>query len=279
MGLQQGRRLATLFAQQPNVEVRYVCDVDSTRAKSCAEHLANGVRKKPNAITDFRFILDDKQIDTLVCAAPNHWHAPDTIFACSANKHVYVEKPCCHNPRESELMVQAARKYNRAVQVGTQRRSAEGTRRAIARLHEGVIGRVYLVRCCFNSARGSIGRGKLVDIPSHLNYDLWQGPAPRRPYLDNVVHYNWHWRWHWGNGELGNNGVHFLDLARWGLNVDYPLAGLTNSIPPNNGLARGIGCTSYAIACVPQRRIARTKSKCLFMSTCPKAENRRLGHE
>ena len=223
MGLRRGRRLASLFAEQPNVEIRYVCDVDSLRAEVCAEDISSADGKKPQAITDFRRILDDKQVDALVCAAPNHWHAPATIFGCSADKHVYVEKPCSHNPYEGELMVQAARKYNRAVQVGTQRRSSEGIRHAIAKLHEGVIGRVYLVRCWYDSTRGSIGLGKLVNVPPHIDYDLWQGPAPRRPYRDNVVHYKWHWRWHWGNGELGNNGVHSLDLARWGMNVDFPI--------------------------------------------------------
>ena len=222
MGLSRGRSLADSFAKQSGVDVKYVCDVDSTRAASCAELVKGAVGKTPQAVTDFRRILDDKAVDALVCAAPNHWHAPATILACAAGKHVYVEKPCSHNPREGELMVEAARRHRRAVQVGTQRRSSPGWIEAVKKLGDGTIGRVYLARAWYNSARGSIGRGRPAAIPAHLDYDLWQGPAPRVPYRDNVVHYNWHWRWHWGNGELGNNGVHTLDLCRWGMGVDFP---------------------------------------------------------
>jgi len=223
MGLSRGQALANEFAREENVEVKYVCDVDKDRAASGAKSLENTGSHSPEAIGDFHRILDDKSVDALICAAPNHWHAPATILACSAGKHVYVEKPCCHNPHEGELMVEAARNSNRAVQMGSQRRSGPGTREAISRLHEGVIGRIYMVKAWYNSARGPIGKGKPAAVPPNLNYDLWQGPAPRKPYMDNVVHYNWHWFWHWGNGELGNNGVHTLDLCRWGLNVDYPV--------------------------------------------------------
>lgn len=222
MGLSRGRSLAVSFAKQPNVEVKYVCDVDRGRAESGAQLVQGAVEYTPQAITDFRRLLDDKAVDALVCAAPNHWHAPATILACAAGKHVYVEKPCSHNPWEGEMMIQAARTHNRAVQMGAQRRSSPGTREAMQRLHEGAIGRVYLARAWYNSARGSIGHGKPASVPPELDYELWQGPAPRTPYLDNRVHYNWHWFWHWGNGELGNNGVHTLDLCRWGLDADYP---------------------------------------------------------
>jgi len=223
MGLSRGQALANEFAREQNVEVKYVCDVDKDRAASGAKNIESAVGRSPEAIGDFHQILEDKSVDALICAAPNHWHAPATILACSAGKHVYVEKPCCHNPHEGELMVEAARRNNRAVQMGSQRRSGPGTREAISRLNEGVIGRIYMVKAWYNSARGSIGKGKPAAVPPTLNYDLWQGPAPRKPYMDNVVHYNWHWFWHWGNGELGNNGVHTLDLCRWGLNVDYPV--------------------------------------------------------
>lgn len=222
MGLSRGLSLAQNFAACPGVEVRYVCDVDNRRAAAAAQKLGETSTSDVTPIGDFRKILDDTEVDAFVCAAPNHWHAPASILACTAGKHVYVEKPCSHNPREGELLVQAARKHKRCVQMGNQRRSADKIQAAMKLLHDGAIGNVHYSRSWYANTRGPIGSASPATCPEHIDYELWQGPAPRQPFVRNRLHYNWHWVWHYGNGELGNNGVHSIDLSRWGLDVDYP---------------------------------------------------------
>ena len=222
MGLNRGMQVAAALEKQPGVIIKYVCDVDSRLADKAKSQLERSGSQRPQSITDFRRILDDREVDALFCEAPNHWHGPATILGCAAGKHVYVEKPCSHNPWEGEQMIAAARGHDRAVQMGVQRRSTPGVIEAVAKLHQGVIGSVYCARGWYNNARPSLGKGQQAEPPATLDYDLWQGPAPRAPYYDNRIPYNWHWFWQWGNGELGNNGVHALDLCRWGLNVEFP---------------------------------------------------------
>ena len=178
--------------------------------------------RQPKAIGDFRRALEDPTVDAVSIATPDHWHAPMAILAMKAGKHVYVEKPCGHNAREGELLVAAQRETHRVVQMGTQQRSSARTIEALQRIKDGVIGRPYLARAWYANTRVGIGKGKAAPVPKNLDYDLWQGPAPRTPYRDNVIHYNWHWFTHWGTGEICNNGTHEIDIARLALGVEHP---------------------------------------------------------
>lgn len=225
MGLNsRGMVLARNFVRSANTEVAYLCDVDATVLAKTQGDLQNEAARSPKAIADFRRALDDKDVDAIVIAAPDHWHAPAAILALKAGKHVYVEKPASHNPHEVELLVGAQKKYGHVVQIGNQQRSAPRSIEAIQAIRDGIIGRPYLARAWYANTRGTIGRGKPVPVPPNIDYELWQGPAPRTPYRDNVIHYNWHWFRRWGTGEICNNGTHEIEVARWALGVDYPVS-------------------------------------------------------
>lgn len=216
----RGREHARLLADRDDVEVAYVCDPDRGRAATAADEVSKVSGKRPQIVGDMRTIFDDASVDAVTVATPDHWHAPATVLACRAGKHVYVEKPCSHNVREGRLMIEAARKHDRIVQVGTQSRNSEHVGRAIELIRKGAIGDVLVAKAWNSQRRGNIGHGKPSNPPENLDYDMWLGPAPREPYHSNRLHYNWHWRYAYGTGDMGNDGVHELDLALWGLGVD-----------------------------------------------------------
>jgi predicted dehydrogenase len=213
------------FAAQKDVHVAYVCDPDEGRRNSAARTVEKLSGKAPQAVADMRRVFEDKAVDGVVIATPDHWHGPATILACDAGKHVYVEKPCAHNIREGRLMIEAARRNNRVVQVGTQSRSTPHVRKAMELLHGGAIGEVLVSKAWNSQLRANIGKEKPSDPPAGFDYDLWTGPAPMTPFQKNCQHSWWRWFYNFGTGDAGNDGVHDIDLARWGLGVEtHPVA-------------------------------------------------------
>ncbi|MFN4260936.1 MAG: Gfo/Idh/MocA family protein [Gemmataceae bacterium] len=220
----RGRGLVSGFSNFEDVEISYLCDCDANVVSRSVEILESKQRRAPKIEKDIRTVLDDKSVDAIVIAAPDHWHALATIWGCQAGKHVYVEKPISHNIVEGRRMVEAARKYKRVVQVGTQRRSGPHFRSAAEFVRSGQLGKVPFVRTWIAGNRPSIGHKSDGPVPAGVDYDLWLGPAPQRPFNPNRFHYEWHWNWDYGTGELGNNGIHALDLARMVLaGLDAPL--------------------------------------------------------
>ena len=205
-----------------NAAVTYICDVDKRELDKAEQTTKKLFGQAAAREKDIRKLLESKDIDAITIATPEHWHAPMAIMGLQSGKHVYVEKPPSHNPAEGGLLLQAQAKYGLQVQMGNQQRSSIHTIEAMKKIKDGVIGKPYLGKAWYSNNRKSIGVGKQVPVPDYLDWELWQGPAPRRPYKDNIHPYNWHWFWHWGTGETLNNGTHEVDLCLWALDVKYP---------------------------------------------------------
>lgn len=218
----RAKSLMQAIAKYPNAKIIYTCDVDDNIIEKNNEWMLKTIGYKAKVEKDFRKVLEDKDVDAVFIATPEHWHAPMAISSLQAGKHVYVEKPCSHNLFENELLVKAQKKYNKVVQMGNQQRSAITSQQAVQEIKDGIIGEAYKGEAYYSNNRGSIGKGKVVAVPSTLDWDLWQGPAPREEYRDNIHPYNWHWFKTWGTGEVHNNGTHEIDVCRWALGLNLP---------------------------------------------------------
>ncbi|UCE07341.1 MAG: Gfo/Idh/MocA family oxidoreductase [bacterium] len=219
----RGKEHIESIAACSNAMVTHICDVDSRELDKATVLMNEKFGVSPKEEKDVRKLLELKDIDAITIATPEHWHTPMSIMALQAGKHVYVEKPPSHNPAEGELLVKAQKKYGKLIQMGNQQRSSPHTIEAIQKIHDGVMGKAYFGKTWYSNNRKSIGFGKKIPVPEYLDWELWQGPAPRRPYKDIYHPYNWHWFWHWGTGETLNNGTHEVDLCLWALDVKYPL--------------------------------------------------------
>jgi predicted dehydrogenase len=222
-----GRGTALLTQELPksggSVKVTHLCDVDQARLEKAQAAAAKaGFGSGIRGSADLRRVLEDKNVDAVIIATPDHWHAPAAILACAAGKDVYVEKPVSHNLREGRLLVDAARKYNRIVQAGMQSRSRPSTIQAIDVVKSGKLGRVLMAKAWNAQLRDDIGKKAPATVPPGVDYDLWVGPAEMTPYQANRFHYQWHWHWAYGTGDIGNDGAHQIDIARWALEVELP---------------------------------------------------------
>ena len=222
-----GRRVSAYYDalknKNNNVDLAYICDVMKKQREKVGKDLSGKVEGNAKLVADIHDVWNDKSVDAIFNATPDHWHAPGTWMAMQAGKHVYIEKPCSHNPREGELLVAFQQKYGKVIQMGNQQRSAKESQEIIAEIHKGVIGDVYKALAFYSNSRGAVPIEKKAPVPDGLDWELWQGPAPHREYTDNTWDYNWHWYgWHWGTAETGNNATHELDVARWALQATYP---------------------------------------------------------
>ncbi|PZV83872.1 putative dehydrogenase [Algoriphagus aquaeductus] len=222
-----GRRLGAFYEpiglKTSNVNLLYLCDAMQSQMPRAAKNFEKWIDYQPKQEQNILKVLDDKEVDVLINATPDHWHAPGTWLALERGKHVYVEKPCSHNPREGELLIALQKKYNKVVQMGNQQRSAPESREIISAIHQGAIGKVYMAKAFYSNNRGAVPIPKVQAAPQGLDWELFQGPAPRKPYMHDTWDYNWHWYgWDYGTAETGNNATHELDVARWALQVDYP---------------------------------------------------------
>ena len=222
-----GRRLGAYYEpvsmKENNVELLYLCDVMQSQRESAAQKFSKFIDYKPKLENDIRKVIDDKNVDLIFNATPDHWHTPGAILAMKGGKHVYLEKPCSHNMNENELVVAAAKKYNKVVQMGNQQRSSGHTQEIIKEIHSGIIGVPYRAVAFYLNKRGEVPVQKKAPVPAGLDWELFQGPVPRREYTQETWDYNWHWYgWDYGTAEAGNNATHELDVARWALNVNLP---------------------------------------------------------
>jgi predicted dehydrogenase len=214
--------LAAMKGNQATARLAYCCDVDSKVLARFSAEAEKSLGYAPTPLGDFRKALESKDVDAISIACPDHWHAPMAVLGLRAGKHVYVEKPSSHNPREGELLIEAQQKYGKLVQVGDQQRSSPHTIKMIQQIHDGLIGRAYFGKAWYANSRKPMGVGKVAPVPEWLNWELWQGPAPRSAYKDNIHPYNWHWLFRYGTGESLNNGTHEVDICRWALDAGYP---------------------------------------------------------
>lgn len=215
--------LSSLEANRKDARIIAVCDVDSLILAKFAGQTAKLMGEPAVTKADFREILASRDVDAITIATPDHWHAPMAILALEAGKHVYVEKPCSYNPHEGQLLVAAQRKSGKLCQMGSQQRSSPHTIESVDRIHNGLIGRAYWAETWYTNRRKPIGTGQTIPVPPTLDWELWQGPAPRTDYRSNVHPYNWHWFTRWGTGETLNNGTHEVDVARWALGAGFPV--------------------------------------------------------
>ncbi|MDD2381877.1 MAG: Gfo/Idh/MocA family oxidoreductase [Mariniphaga sp.] len=221
--LHQGGVVEPIAMKENNVHLKYFCDVMESQRTRAAEKYSGALGYTPALESDIRRIFDDKEVDILVNQMPDHWHTPGACYAVQAGKHVYLEKPTSHNPYEGELLVQFQKKYGKLIQTGNQGSSAPKITEIIQEIHQGIIGETYLAVAFYSNRRGEVPVPRKAPVPEGLNWELWQGPAPRQEYMHDTWDYNWHWYgWTWGTGETGNNAIHRLDYARRAMQVDYP---------------------------------------------------------